>query len=286
MRILICLAVGVVCFGAAAQNCFEVGAKWESTMWGTQYPEPTVSSVSVSIDGYLDGMGVDAMQMTAVYEGDIPYEKSFIIHPASDQVYFTPPETSNLKWYLMYDFSMREGEGAYVYNPLDYARDLESNKTYVKCIAVRECDPEFSGWDVMEMEEYDSDACAVKLGKGIWLKGLGSIKGVLENNRFETDGASSTLSRVTLNGNVVYDAGTSEVNYVLSGEGKMSVTVNGLELHIKNKGMSEPVSIYSAEGILINTLDVSAGDCRVSLPSSGVYIVRAKDCVEKLSVRQ
>lgn len=235
-----------------AKTYFQDGMKWEMCKSGTQSPDPIFVTETVSIDGEMDGM--NARIMTCGYTDPSQPTVSFYVLTEGERVYCSPVSSGDLEWHLLYDFSLKAGEGCYVESPSVSSSDGIFFRTYVKCVSVKENDPEWQGWDTIRLEEYDSHDCGRLIGSGIWLKGLASVNGVLDNNRFDSDGVCSSLESASLKGETVYSRTPSSV----------TMSESDYESDIQPE-------YYSIDGVRLK-----------DEPSSGIYLKRKTSGVVKI----
>ena len=178
-----------------SKNYFKDGMEWRTLVWGTHEPVPTYGMETVTLEKSADN---DMLKMYRYSDNDIS-DRKFVafVRTDGDKVFFKVDESDTSEWYLMYDFGLKPGEGCYIYSP----RVVSENKSpfvkmYLKCVNVL---TDAGGWDIMTLEEYEDDSCQEIPGHNIsvtWIKGLSSTRGVLWNNRFNSDGGSGLLKEV------------------------------------------------------------------------------------------
>lgn len=185
---------------ASTQKLFTDGMKWRTQIYGTHEPGEVKSIEVVTIEKTQDE---NCFHMYRSYEDNTSdRELIAVIKEEESKVYFKPNGFKSSEWYLLYDFSLKPGEGCFIYSPLTFSKNSEPYKTYVKCIGI---DEKFNGdWSLLRLEEYTDDSCSNILGNGSWIIGLSSLKGILYNNRFEVDGFGSLLLEVSDNERILY----------------------------------------------------------------------------------
>ena len=232
----------------SASVYFQKGMVWEMRMTTTAYPDYPDWIVTAQIEN--DTLYNDEPAMVLSWQNDDNDETgSMLIKVDGEKVYFMPVDKEIFEWYLFYDFGLAPGEGCYVYRPGQIYADGNPYRTYIKCTGIKENDPAFDGWDTMSLMEYSSEECDdIFPQEGIWIKGLASENGVLENNRFGMDGGGSTLLRAILNGEVIYEKGSASIKDLEENTGNYKVyNINGVKvLETKDKSALEslPSGLY------------------------------------------
>lgn len=170
----------------------------------------------------------------------------------------------------MYDFNLKEGDGCTVYSiPLnDNIKSPEP--TYVKCIQTG-LNPYYGNIPQIALHEFTDSSLSNYIGEGEWLVGIGSTKGVIENNRFEIlDGRTSHLTHASYYDNIICQYAPSSINFL--DNQSIQVSVNGKTLQIP-KCSDSIISVFTLEGILLENTDISCGECQITLPHKGTYII-------------
>ncbi len=122
-----------------------------------------------------------------------------IIRSDRDKVFFLSGHDQK-KWTLMYDFSLKPGEGCWVGTVSSLgAFDVSPKLSYVRCKEIVKGE-EYGEYSVMVMEEpYEGDDCI-----GLWIKDVGGIQGILSNNGFCLDGRNSMLKKVSCGDRILF----------------------------------------------------------------------------------
>lgn len=279
--ILILIIIISLPLSAIAQNYFKDGTKWVTQTNGTHNPTPTFTLETTTIEGDTIVNGHNALKMFTSNDTDKSFKLMAVIRTDGDKVYFRNRQ-DNDEWYLLYDFGLTVGQGCYVYSMLypDNATDLPK-KTYIKCTELKN-DSQYNGWGTMIVEEYETESCDVFLGTGTWIKGLASIKGVIENNMFDMDGRGSQLLEASSNGQVIYRKSTSEI-YTVKNENIM-VRTEGLNVYISQKDKLNDISLCTCDGRLIGNYKVTNNETHLVLPEKGIYIVKCGKEAKKIRV--
>lgn len=127
------------------------------------------------------------------------------IKTEGEKVFFNQYEDSSPRWYLMYDFGLKPGEGCYIYRPLNYnlKRPRRPVREYMVCKDILR-DEENPEWEIMDMVVYEDETDREISDSVRWIKGLSSEKGVDMNNPFLLAGGGGTVIAVLDNGYLIY----------------------------------------------------------------------------------
>jgi len=260
------------------QNQFTDGMKWRTQIYGTHEPEVVKSIEVVTIEKTLDE---NCFNMYRSYEDNTSdRELVAVIKKEESKVYFNPNGYKSSEWYLLYDFSLKPGEGCFIYSPLSFSEDSEPYKTYVKCIGI---DEKFNeNWSVLRLEEYTDDSCLNIIGNGSWIIGLSSLNGILYNNRFEVDGFGSLLLEVSDNESILYSNMQSGI-LEITDTSIPNIKVDGLDIYIS---VDDDIcgSIYSQAGVHIGDYKFSKTPTHIKLSNKGVYILKLENTSKKILV--
>jgi len=258
---------------AQAQNYFADGMTWKAMVGGTQDPEfnPTLETTTIDGDTIVGGQQALKMYQSC---GDADNELVAIVRTEGDKVFFRD-ENSATGWSLCYDFGLETGEGCYI-------KSIGSPhiSTYIKCVGICD-DPEYNGWAVMELEEYEDETCAIELGKGKWLRGLCSSIGVTRNNRLEMDGIGAWVVIEVSNGKqLLYQNLTNGISGAT--ERQFGVSVDGMSVNITGIDAASGVSLFSNDGRMQQAFSRHTGSVKIQLPRKGVYILKVGNHVRKI----
>lgn len=260
------------------QNQFTDGMKWRTQIYGTHEPVPAKSIEVVTIEKTMDE---NCFNMYRSYEDNTSdRELVAVIKQEESKVYFNPNGFKSSEWYLLYDFSLKPGEGCFIYSPLTFSEDSEPCKTYVKCIGIDE--KFYEDLSVLRLEEYKDDSCLNLLGNGSWIIGLSSLNGILYNNLFEADGISSLLLEVSDNERILYSNTPSGISE-RTDTSIPNIKVNGLDIYIS---VNDDIcgSIYSQAGVHIGDYKFSKTPTHIKLSNRGVYILKLENTSKKILV--
>lgn len=266
----------------SGQTSFKDGTVWKSVVLGTQDPSAEWKSDIVVLDG---SETIGGMQVLRMFRSDElnSTTRSLIayIRTDGDKVFFSVPKSDASDWFLMYDFGLKPGDGCYVYSLSDGAQASEPYRTYIKCVGIDGSDQD-EGPHTMSLEEFDSETCNQSLGTGTWIKGVSSTLGVTRNNRFNADGSGSKLLEVSNGNEVIYSSSTTGI--ASGGLPSLEIKVNGTDVQICNIPEGERLSIYTTDGNEVGSCTATVGSTRISLPGSGVYIIKVGGKVMKLHI--
>lgn len=284
---LICLGVSLSTM-AENENAFVVGTEWETLITSTTDPTPSsiVQTASITENAVIDNEEV--MKLTFSYNNDSDYTQNNFIYVKNidSKIYFRLNTDTDSSWYLLYDFGLTPGEGCYVYTPLNLNTQPSISKSYIKCVSVKESNPDFYNLDTMLMEGFSSDACELSLGSGVWITNISSENGVLANNSFDVDGGGSQLLKVTLDDEILYEAPTTKLPSIDSNSNEnISISTKGLFVSVSGTGLNSCPLIFTLSGEKITPAITSEGQSSFIVPSAGVYILKAGSHSQKFIVR-
>ncbi|MCM1320207.1 MAG: hypothetical protein NC217_07490 [Muribaculaceae bacterium] len=278
MKGLIVLVTCMVTLVMNGQNCFTDGMKWYTESYGTHDPFATPQIEVVSLEKSDEN---DCFKMFREYQDQV-FDKQFVayIKVDGDKVFYRLPSGDQRDWYLLYDFGLVPSQGCYVYNPLTSSADNKPRATYIKCVGFNTSD--YGDLTAMILEEYSDESCIQLLGNGIWLKGLSSLNGVLDNNYFGADGRSSKLIGIYNNDEPIYATNVSSIPEVTNSD-TVNLKIDGCCLTVFTD-KSVKGSIYSPSGIHIGDLVFDNQASSIQLPGSGIYILNIDGTTKKIYV--
>lgn len=217
MRVLcmaIIIIVEMICADeSSAQyiNAYQSGTVWEFD--GLSDADPGVRLASrCFFDGEISSGDQSYMMMykeswdvanpaahSKSYQGAVRFEDG--------RVYYLP--AGYCKEFLIFAFNIKEGDEIIVYPGIwGYYDGAVPNAVTVECVSEAVESDYASEYSVLRVKElvegYDP-------GINEWIKGIGSKAGPLDNLYSLSGGGSLSLCKVTLNGQVIYDVGSSEV---------------------------------------------------------------------------
>ncbi|MDE6331126.1 MAG: hypothetical protein K2L80_00835 [Muribaculaceae bacterium] len=261
-----------------SQNHFTDGMKWRTQIYGTHEPEVATTIEVVTIEKTTDD---NIFNLYRSYENHTS-DRTLIasVKTEESKVYFNPIEGKSTEWYLLYDFSLKPGEGCFVYNPLTLSDESVPYKTYVKCVDIDEKSNE--QWSILRLDEYTDNSCSNLIGNGLWISGLSSLNGILYNNRFGVDGFGSKLLDVSLNERILYASSQSGISEITDSS-EPNVRVDGLDIYISVNDDTYG-TIYSQSGMHIGNYKFSKTPTHIRLSDKGVYILKLENSSLKLLV--
>lgn len=268
------LVMLMVSQGVAAEslNYFRPGTKWihEETGCG---PEIHSSYVFQWLDDEIEIGGFKAMKMWRQYDGREMWLKTYL-RVDGDKVYFLV-DKEGTDWRLLYDFSLKPGEGVEVWYFNGVIDDcITPMSGYMVCEEIRPSATDESITE-MVMRNYASKAryesAPDDFNRCIWFQGIGSNGDplyVIWGD--DIDGGSLELLLVESEGEVVYRApGYTGISYV--GETPVKVLTSRGELCVVCDNLSS-VRVWSAGGVLCGGRE----GVFANLPR-GIYVVQAAD---------
>lgn len=203
------------------------------------------------------------------------------LHIDGDKVYFLFDDSEGHKeWILAYDFSLEPGQGCTIGLVISFK---SVSYTYVECVE-RTSSADYGGFPCMILAEYDSAEKQTYMGKGEWLVGLGSVRGLVYNGYFEADGGASWLLEVRRDGQTIcrykdyadIDSVGSDALHVSAAAGQITVsgiskgqnarvyTIDGRQLHRSGKASDDSSSVVFTS-VAPGTYIVSCGATRVKV---------------------
>lgn len=272
--------IGLIVFTPLLMNGqihFTDGMKWRTQVFGTHEPEGVTSIEVATIEKTSDD---NCFNIYRTYEDNSSYKELIALIKTEDsKVLFKPKESISSEWYLLYDFSLKPGEGCFIYTPLVIKEDSIPAKTYIKCIGI---DDNFDDekWRLLLLEEYSDDSYTYFLGEGSWIDGLSSMNGFLYNNCFEVDGGTTKLLEVSDNEGIIYSNNQSGVSEITDSSNP-DIKIDGLDVYI-SVGEELLGSLYSLSGTHIGNCRLSKTTTHIALPDKGIYILKIGNISRKI----
>lgn len=254
---------------SAYTNHIQDGMSWVIEVYGTQDSIPEETIKTIDINGAIDIDGITSLQMYETTNNDLSTRQLIAyIRTEGDKVFFKRADAISEEWNLMYDFGLNIGDGCYVCD-LGMQR-----RTYVKCINIDNNNAQYGGLETLTLVEYyDNGYCQdYQLSTGVWLKGIGSVNGIIYNNFFEYDGGSSRLISATYDGKSIYNFRASGIDEAMNT--KPIINIKGLMVCVNNLPQNEVVSVYTIDGKLTHQYTTLDGSAYFNVPSSGCYILK------------
>ena len=277
-HLLTLLSIVLSPLAVSAEMYFNDGMTWNVAYTSTASPDGDYYPATVSLNGTETINGFEALKMYEAHDGETA-ELIAYIRVDGERVYFTKDGYESNEWYLLYDFSLKVGEGCNV--SYLYSDDYPPESTYIRCIDICK-DDSFNGFEQMIVEEFKDSSLSVNYGKGVWLKGLSSEKGVTWNNRLNADGGGCILLSASNGDEIIYQKESANANKLIF-EGLMVNTI-GSNIYISNTDENTAVSIYSVAGSCIYST-VASTSAQATLPNKGIYILKVGDVTQKLILK-
>ena len=279
-RLVISIAMAVLPMLIFGQECFTNGTEWKMMIKSIE-PQPKTSIEISKLDGMVNIDGYEAFKMYSEYENK-PDSKTLLyyVRKENDKVFFKLPDDDSEEWYLMYDFGLAVGEGCYIYNPTFTINDKELYKTYLKCISITK--DETSDNTIMGMEEYKDDTFELLRGEGEWIKGISSTLGINYNTGFGMTGGEFRLIEVKNGDRVFYSDNTTSISKVSNAP--LRYRVDGLNINLSGTEVSDNIQVYYTNGALLGNFTANGNSIDISVPNSGMYILKIKNTTISIHV--
>ncbi|WP_337567194.1 hypothetical protein [Prevotella sp.] len=279
-RLVISIAMAILPMLIFGQECFTNGTEWKMMIRSIEYQPKTSFEIS-KLDGMVNINGYDAFKMYCEYENK-PDSKTLLyyVRTEGDKVFFKLPDDDSEEWYLMYDFGLAVGEGCYIYNPTFTISFKKLYKTYLKCISITK--DETSDNTIMGMEEYKDDTFELLRGEGEWIKGISSTLGINYNTGFGRTGGEFRLIEVKNGDRVFYSDNTTSISKVSNAP--LRYRVDGLNINLSGTEVSDNIQVYYTNGALLGNFTANGNSIDISVPNSGMYILKIKNTTISIHV--
>lgn len=279
-RLVISIAMAVLPMLIFGQECFTNGTEWKMMIKSIE-PQPKTSIEISKLDGMVNIDGYEAFKMYSEYENK-PDSKTLLyyVRKENDKVFFKLPDDDSEEWYLMYDFGLAVGEGCYIYNPTFTISFKKLYKTYLKCISITK--DETSDNTIMGMEEYKDDTFELLRGEGEWIKGISSTLGINYNTGFGRTGGEFRLIEVKNGDRVFYSDNTTSISKVSNAP--LRYRVDGLNINLSGTEVSDKIQVYYTNGALLGNFTANGNSINISVPNSGVYVLKLKNTTISIHV--
>ena len=279
-RIVISIAMAILPMLIFGQECFTNGTEWKMMIRSIEYQPKTSFEIS-KLDGMVNIDGYEAFKMYSEYENK-PDSKTLLyyVRKENDKVFFKLPDDNSEEWYLMYDFGLAVGEGCYIYNPTFTISFKKLYKTYLKCISITK--DETSDNTIMGMEEYKDDTFELLRGEGKWIKGISSTLGINYNTGFGRTGGEFRLIEVKNGDRVFYSDNTTSISKVSNAP--LRYRVDGLNINLSGTEPGDNIQVYYTSGALLGNFTAKGNSIDISVPNSGMYILKIKNTTISIHV--
>ena len=279
-RLVISIAMAVLPMLIFGQECFTNGTEWKMMIRSIEYQPKTSFEIS-KLDGMVNIDGYEAFKMYSEYENK-PDSKTLLyyVRKENDKVFFKLPDDNSEEWYLMYDFGLAVGEGCYIYNPTFTISFKKLYKTYLKCISITK--DETSDNTIMGMEEYKDDTFELLRGEGEWIKGISSTLGINYNTGFGRTGGEFRLIEVKNGDRVFYSDNTTSISKVSNTP--LRYRVDGLNINLSGTEVGDNIQVYYTSGALLGNFTAKGNSIGISVPNSGMYILKIKNTTISIHV--
>lgn len=282
-QLLIILALIMTMTPVYGESYFQDGTIWKTVRGYSSEPNQKDEYQQVYLESETSS---EDGRIFKVYSGDPTGKHEYIckLKDSGSRVYFK--EEASDEWYLMYDFGLGVGDTSCVYTP-KWAFGTESGpiSTYVKCVGEEVYAQDSTPCTSLVLEEYGDENYEICYGKGYWLKGLGSVNGLVENCRFENlDGMGSRLYEVICENKVVFSLSTMSAKPTFEKK-DISIECNGKTFFINCKSTISKVTVYSTDGRILHTYCPATENFSGSVEQPGVYIIAVDDTISKIYIK-
>ncbi|MCM1521623.1 MAG: hypothetical protein NC039_03095 [Muribaculaceae bacterium] len=266
-----------VSLSVGAQNYFTAGTKWISEIHGTgdgknEHIETTW------LEAETEFSGMKCIPMYIMLDDDATTTRlATYIRVDGEKVYFLPDNVSGT-WALLYDFGLKENERCIVRN-IPYPWNDKSAASSYPNEMVYVGPTEEQGLPSMKMDVIHNNEI---LGSGVWIKGIGSVMGVTENEGFGKAGGGGKLLEVISNGKTVYK---TESGIAKTEKPGASVVVADRTVSASGLEEGQIVSLYAIDGSLVSETKVKSGMATIKAPAPGIYILRGCGATMKISMK-
>lgn len=284
MKHFIFLSLLSFCLPIKATLFFQDGIKWITEYYSSSSFTPIIFDQTVE---YYKTDNIDNSERGFLcwVTSDRKEKGELEIKIENEKVYFKNTKTSEIEWYLFYDFSLKPGEGCYIYSPNSFDSDGLPYKTYITCVEIKENNPEYDGWTTMSLVEYENENLDSFPENGVWIKNLSSAYGVLENNRFNMDGMGSKLILASLNDSVIYESEPAAIKNLSFNEiNDISLKTEGFKIFIENLDKALDLKLYSFKGESFSFKKENNSFC-LEVPHSGIYILTIDGITYKILIK-
>ena len=177
------------------QNAFKAGTHWESLTNMCYPPFDSYHIVTSLVDS--DNTDNECLEVYLWNEYD-PEVKKLIgrLRCDADKIYLQHANDID-KWVLMYDFGLQPGDDCFV-SCVEFSGDGKYETFHLRCLE-RTISEKYGGLPCIKLGEiYDYNGKEIIDGEGVWILGIGSTRGLLDNAGFSLVGGNRhTLLRVT-----------------------------------------------------------------------------------------
>lgn len=273
----------------SGQNIFMDGTVWKvgRSYSGGSPDEITTQVIEYSLTKINSESGTDVFNLlqNQTIDGGEAVEVC-MIKEEGNRVYFQQDQSD--EWKILYDFNLKPGDEACVYTPtFDIWPPVEGREcTHIKCVSEDTIVSNGIKWPILNLDEYSDAEHKHFMGSGIWIKGIGSINGLIENCRFNyIMGMGSSLREVICSDEVVYSYSPSIVKVD-------EININGTSIRCTDKTISiygvpanTDVTVCQINGAVVVHSTSYTNGCNIHLTDEGLYLVKIGKTTRKVLVR-
>lgn len=194
------------------------------------------------------------------------------IKTEGDKVLFSSIGREDSGWYLLYDFGLQPGDYCTV-NSIPEGGNKRTERVYY-CEEVDESNLAFGGWPTMKMWDVytGDDGNPEFFDYGIWIKGIGSEKGVCDNCTIGYDGGGSKLLEVSHNGEIVYKENPAAISSTKADD--FNVRVEDRKIIINSDIPGSLVEIVSIDGSNLFQGLTGPEQVIIDVTDAGIYVIK------------
>lgn len=192
------------------------------------------------------------------------------------------------EWRLMYDFALQPGESAIVYAVEPGYNNPTRSPEQVTCLSLSSTS--FPNWESMNILNLDLNRTEVEDWElewlsGTWVKGLGSVKGVLDNIHFGWISGYTHNTTIKENGEFLISFGPTEPAMVgATNDYRIKFELQGRSLTVYSEN-GHPVTVNAIDGNQVTRTEAGEPQLQVVLKHAGVYMVSTNGKTKKIIVR-
>ena len=134
----------------------------------------------------------------------------------------------------------------------------------------------------MGIEEYKDDTFELLRGEGEWIKGISSTLGINYNTGFGMTGGEFRLIEVKNGDRVFYSDNTTSISKVSNAP--LRYRVDGLNINLSETEPGDNIQVFYTNGALLGNFAAKGNSINISVPNSGMYILKIKNTTISIHV--
>lgn len=265
-------------------DVFVNGTKWYQSFFPAPdgEPKPEETYIEYYLDGETEMLGHKCLKLWRLDSPEAS-ERVFVtyVRAEGEKVFFLYGEKAT-DWDLMYDFGLQVGESCTVTYPNSQWDDTNSAHPYkIKCTEIRPS-VDYPGMEeILFVYDNGNDSIEKTYPDAIWIKGVGSIGGLLTN--VFLDGApGGNLLKASNASDIICENATLSINKTEAPEFKYEINDRNVIL----RGVQgSSISIYGIDGRCVHHSSSTTDTYNVRIPETGIYILTINSQSTKISIR-